>query len=456
MYNAPLYNRLIQFKNNNPTRFFMPGHKGGEGIDDCFLASVMPYDVTELHDTGNLYSTSGIIEEAHELCAAAFGAKTARFCTGGSTQGLHAALYLAARRGKGILLDRGVHGSVINGCILYGLAPDYVQSDLLAPFGVAGDFDLKIIEKALQKGHYIAFVVTSPTYYGVVRGIEGIAALCERYQTLLIVDSAHGAHLGFHPQLPRPAQQLGAHFTIASAHKTLGALTQGAYFFSNCEEFSKEEIIEALATTGTSSPSYLVMASLDWARAYLEVEGEARFEWLLRQNDRVREAVRQTGALLTLTKTTAQGADYDSSRLVIYCGDTQFSGYELYDKLEEVGVICEMADEGQVVALPSIFNSTRDFDRLIEVMRAIPWRVKEAKQRGEAPPPLPRQIMPLREAAFSPREKIPVAQSKGRICGQKLCRFPPGIPFLVPGEQIEGEVFSYLTAHVTGDIFVIK
>lgn len=456
MYNAPLYNRLVQFAKSHPARFFMPGHKGGQGMGDCFLAPVMPFDVTELSSTGNLYSEMGIIEEAHDLCAADFGAKCARFCTGGSTQGIHGALFLAAKRGRHILLDRGVHGSVVNGCILYGLQPDYIQSDLLTPFGVAGDFDLGEIEKALKKTQYCAFVVTSPTYYGVVRDIAALVALCEKYNTLLIVDGAHGAHLGFHPKLPQPAQRLGAHFTIASAHKTLGALTQGAYFFSNCREFSKEEIIEALSLTGTASPSYLVMASLDWARAYLVEEGKARLDWLLLQNNRVRQAVAGTDVLLTLTEGACCGAGFDDSRLVIYCGNTQISGYELYGKLERIGVVCEMADETQVVALPSIHSKAEDFERLIEAVEAIPWRFKQDKVELSAPFPLPRQALSPREAAMAPREKISILQSEGRICAQKLSKFPPGIPFLVPGEMIEKEVFSYLKTHVTGDIFVVK
>lgn len=456
MYRAPLYNLLKKFAQENPARFFMPGHKGGEGLEDSFLAPVMPYDVTELSNTGNLYEEAGVIEEAQKLAASAFGAKTARFCTGGATQGLHGALFLAAKRGRRILLDRGAHVSVIKGCILFDLVPDYVQAEPLFPFGIGGGFDPEKIEAALKKEHYAAFVVTSPTYYGVVRDIAALSALCKKYRTLLIVDGAHGAHLGFHPALPPPAQKQGADLTVASAHKTLGALGQGAYFFSNCEGFSKREIIEALSLTGTTSPSYLIMASLDYARAFMAEKGEERLGWLLAQNERVKKALRKASFRPLCEEDASPLARFDESRLVIYCGDIGLTGFELYTFLEKSGVVCEMADEAQIVLLPSIHNKEEDFDRLMWAFVSAFWQPPKKKRDAPSLPPLPERVLTPREAAFRPRKRMPAEMCEGKICAQTLMRYPPGVPFLVPGEKIEGEVFSYLKSHVTGDIFVVK
>ena len=458
MYNAPLYERLKHLAQSDPARFFMPGHKGGKDMEDNYLAPVMPYDVTELSETGNLYVLEGIVEEAQELCAKAFGAQKARFLVGGATEGIHTALWLAAKRGKAVLIDRFAHRSVINGCILADMSPNYIWPNLLKPYAIGGAFCLHELEKKLCEKQYAAFVVTSPTYYGVVQDIAAMQKICDKYKTLLIVDSAHGAHLGFSGELPPASQHLGADFVVASAHKTLGALTQGAYLFCNNQEFLVQEIIDATAIFGTSSPSYLIMASLDWARAFMEKNGAERLNRLANRARWAAGELEKTGRFSAITRELCkmQGVDLDETRLVIDCAKSGYSAKEIYTLLEEKGIVCEMALGRLLVALPSVHSTDADFERLVSALKAIPFQKEKRFFEETEILPRPSLVLDMRKAAMAEREYVKLEESLGRICARPIDVFPPGVMLVAPGEQIDAQIHVYLKEHSQDGVFVVK
>ncbi|MEG1721126.1 MAG: aminotransferase class V-fold PLP-dependent enzyme, partial [Pseudoflavonifractor sp.] len=269
---TPLYDALTAFAGEKTLRLHMPGHKGGHlplpGFDA--LAAI---DFTELNPTGDLFAGGGAIGAAETLWADAFRMEECLFLTGGSTQGMLAALTLACPTGSGILLDRGCHRSVYNALALLDLRPVYLPRPWLPRGRVTGPIDPNTVEKALIAHPEIkTLCITSPTYYGVLSNIPVLAEILHRHGGVLVVDAAHGAHLPFLGNYDLSAADL----VVTSAHKTLPALGQAALLFAG-EAFSHRDLRRAAALYGSSSPSYLLMASLDGARAWMEDEGIAPY-----------------------------------------------------------------------------------------------------------------------------------------------------------------------------------
>ena len=320
MFEAPIYERVLQFKNKNPRRFFMPGHKGGYKFGSNYLSPVMPYDLTELPRTGNLYGDSDIFDEAGRLAARAFCARQSFLLCNGATQGICAALSIARRYGDKILIDRNCHKSVITGIMLLGFEPYYIKSRILDWGFTAGVEDKDVAEGLKLHPDAAAVVITSPTYYGVISDIARIKKECEAQgnHTLLIVDEAHGAHLNFSPSLPESAIALGADIVISSAHKTLPALTQGAFLNVNIK-IERSEVLSAIAMFGSSSPSYLISASLDWARAYMEQNGEEELDKLVSLCTKTIKKLNSTNKLKCMDADDAlkEGIIRDPTRIII-------------------------------------------------------------------------------------------------------------------------------------------
>ncbi len=269
MSDTPLYSALTRFAaKENLSRFHMPGHKGrpaGSAFDGVF-----PIDMTELPHTGNLYEGDGPIAEAEALVARWYGMDGCFFLTCGATQGLKAALrFFCPAPGSAVVLDRNCHKSVLDGCALLDLRPTYVFPAFLPEEGVTGDISPDALRSALRQSGARAAVLTSPTYYGHCLSVSALADAAHDCGAQLIVDAAHGSHLRA-CGLPDPALQ-GADAVVFSAHKTLCALGQGAFLvFRGLDKLGRSRLRAATALFGTTSPSYPVMASLDWARARME------------------------------------------------------------------------------------------------------------------------------------------------------------------------------------------
>ena len=421
--NTPLYTALRRFSAQTPLRMHMPGHKG-KPLPAPELAGLASIDFTELPPTDNLFDGGGAIGEAEELWAKVFQMDSCLFLTGGSTQGVLAALTLACPPGSGLLLDRGCHRSAFHAMALLDLRPVYLPRPWLAEGAVTGPISPDEVEKQLLAHPEIkAVCITSPTYYGVLSDIPALAAVIHRHGGVLVVDGAHGAHLPF----------LGLdHFSAAdlvvvSAHKTLPAPGQSALLLAG-ERFSQADLRRAGAIYGSSSPSYPMMAALDLCRAHMLEEGAAAYQ---RTAEEVAALRRDFPAL------TAHHAPLDPTRLTLLSP----LGFEAQEALEGLGVWPEMADGGHVVLIPTCADGVEDFTRLRQALERVELGPCPA---FSPPPPLPEGVLTPRQALFSPGEDRPLCQSEGEIAASPVAPYPPGVPVVAPGERIEKKTIAYL------------
>ena len=422
---TPLYDALAAFAAAQPLRMHMPGHKGGP-TPMAEWSALAPLDLTELPPTGDLFAGGGPIGQAEELWARAFGMDGCLFLTGGSTQGLHTALALTCAPGDAILADRGCHRSVYHAMGLLALEPVYLARPWLAGAGVAGPISPEAVGKSLREHPNIKTVcITSPTYYGVLSDIPAISAVCRRFGAKLVVDGAHGAHLPFLGDRALAA----ADVVVTSAHKTLPAPGQSALLLVNGMDLA--QVRRTAAVFGSSSPSYPMMAALDCVRDWLEGEGGQAYARTARLTARLREQV---------PCLTPADAPLDPTRLTVCCPD----GRALEQALQARNIWPEMADAGHVVFILTCADDQSSIDRLAQALEELSLTGTARPVLSIAPAPAPRRVLSVRQALFSPVERLPLARAEGRVAARAVAPYPPGVPVIAPGEQVEKKLLSYL------------
>ncbi len=432
----PLVDRLLAAARRDTAPFHVPGHKKGAAatLREHWGAAMFAADLTELPELDNLYGPSGVIGEAQVLAAALFGADRTFFLTNGSTAGVIGAMLATCGPGDEILLPRNVHRSALSGLILGGARPVWLEPE--SGLDLAGAVTGAAIAAALDRHSGAkAVLVVSPTYQGICADLGPIAQLVHDRGLPLLVDEAHGAHFGFHPELPRSALSLGADLVVQSTHKTLGSLTQSSMLHLRGDRVDADRVAQALAMVGSSSPSYLLLASLDGARAQVaQADCVAAFG---RAIDLARSAAQRIEAL-GVPLLDAQ----DPLRLTLDLRGLGLGGYELDEWLESVGVIAELPGLRSLTFVLSLGTSERDVDRLVAGVEGALAELKPVDlagldsmdlaamgDRGET-------VMSPRDAFFAKPVRLGLDRSVGRICAEAVCPYPPGIPLLLPGERV--------------------
>lgn len=418
---TPLYDQLKQLAAEQPLRLDMPGHHGKALVENLWDVSI---DFTENGRTGDLLGGSGdAIEAAENLWAERFGFDACLFLTGGSTQGIHAAMALLAGAEGHVAIDRGSHRSVFNALALLGHTPHYITRPWLAEEGITGPISPADVENLLNSNPEIKTVcITSPTYYGVLSDIPAIAAVCHAHGARLMVDGAHGAHLPFLGYTGYSA----ADGVVMSAHKTLPAPGQTALLFAN--GFALDDLRRSAAICGTSSPSYVMMAALDCVLSYM---GSTGGESCTNACNLVRNFREKFSAIRNAA------AELDPLRLTLKCAD----GFALAEGLRQRGIYPEMADSGHVVFIFTCADTEADAARLEQALRELGV---EGACPCPPPPEVPEQAVSPRQALFAPREDIPLEDSEGRISACQAAPYPPGVPVIAPGERIGKKHLAYL------------
>ena len=425
---TPLYDSLKDFAATSPLRLHVPGHKG-RALPMPELSGAAPLDFTELSPTGDLFAGEGAVMQAQALWAEAYGMAHCLFLTGGSTQGVLAALTLAAGDGGAVLLDRGSHRSAYHALALLDAKPIYLGRPWLEAEGVFGPVSPQTVDEMLKTHPEIKTIcITSPTYYGVLSDIPAISTIVRRHCGKLVVDAAHGVHLPFLGNGDLAAADL----VVTSAHKGLPALGQSALLFAGeGSGFSHAQLRRAGSLYGSSSPSYLLMASLDTARAYMEGEGAVRYRTICGQVDALRQrfpALTEGCALL------------DPARLVLTVRD----GFAVQKALEARGVYPEMADSGHVVFILTCADGEEDLIRLEKALEGLD-QIADTPPPLPAPPPAPEVVLSPRRAYFSPSETLPLRTALDRVSAGQIAPYPPGVPVVAPGERICKKHLAYLT-----------
>lgn len=439
--NRPLIEALTKFKEANPISFHVPGHKGGilSGLP-TELRMALQYDFTELEGLDDLHEPSGVIEEAQQKLSLLYGSDQSFFLVNGSTVGNLAMVYAACRAGETVIVQRNAHKSIFHAIELTGARPVFVSPVWDVTTKTAGGVTAAQVGEALKAYPGAkAVILTYPTYYGLTgTELEETINLCHTYGVPVLVDEAHGAHFVVGEPFPRSALEMGADVVVHSAHKTLPAMTMASFLHVRSDFIAAEKVARYLGMLQSSSPSYLLMASLDDARAYAESYNEEDkkvfVEWRVSFIKRLK----------LIPRLRAFETD-DPLKLILRIEG--YSGFDLQKKLEAEGIYSEIADPYQVLfVLPLLkVGSIYPFDEVYEKIKTAVTcldGVDKIISTIEAPllrEGLSRLAYTSEEVANMEVEWIPYVDSLGRVAAASVIPYPPGIPLLIAGEIVKDE-----------------
>jgi arginine/lysine/ornithine decarboxylase len=457
---TPLLDALQACAAKPHAAFYVPGHKRGQGANgkilDLLGSQVFRADLPELPELGNLFPPEGVLKQAQELAAEAFGAKRTWFLVNGSTSGIITGILATCRPGDKIILPRSVHQSTIAGLVLSGAFPIFISPEYNPEMDVVYSVTPESVVAALtQHPNAKAVLVVYPTYQGVCGSLGAIAEVVHRHGIPLLVDEAHGAHFRFHPDLPCSALESGADLAIQSIHKTLGAMTQASMLHLQGDRIDPVRIAQSLQMIQSSSPSNLLMASLDAARHHIALEGKDLLTEALTLSRVARDRLSKIPGVKIFDPPPAPGCHtVDFTRLTLNWTALGLSGFEADDLLhQELGVTAELPTAQNLTFVITIGNRVADIDRLIQGVETL---AQKSLSASFAPvPQLPLGLAPFpnespgispREAFFLPTERVTFDQAIDRISAELICPYPPGIPLLMPGEVINNVALDYLQA----------
>jgi arginine decarboxylase len=457
---APYFEALRSYAGRGPGRYHVPGHKGGSGTDPQLRAALgeqaLELDVPMVIHGIDVGPGTTPLDRALELAADAWGAQRTWFLSNGATQGNHAICLALAGLGEEVVVQRNVHASTIDGLVLAGLRPTWVAPELNPELGIAHCLTPEALEITLADSPGAAgVIVVSPTYYGAVADIRSLAQVAHGWGVPLIVDEAWGSHFPFHEALPEHAIAAGADVVLSGTHKLVGSLTQSAMLhLAPGSGIDERAIARALTLVSSTSPSSLLLGSLDAARRHAMIRGGELIEESISALAKVRAAIRDLPGLEVLDERLLQHPgvyDYDPLRLAIDVRGARVSGYELATVLrDQCDVNLELINENMLVAVfgmtePAEESGERLLAGLKLALDELSSKPRERRRGPVAPPPRwgPLAMTP-REAFLGPQEPVPIDQAIGRVAAESLAAYPPGIPNVFPGERLTAQTLSYI------------
>jgi lysine decarboxylase len=456
---TPYLDALCEYARRNPARLHVPGHKGGQGADPGLIEAIgeraLMMDIPALTHGIDVGVEPTPWDEAQRLAAEAWGARRAWFLINGASQGNLAAGLALAHRGDEVVVQRNAHSSTIDSLVMSGMRPTFAAPEVDPELGIAHCLTPELLDAALERTpRAVGAWVISPTYFGAVADIRGLADVAHARGVPLIADEAWGAHMAFHEDLPEHALSAGADLVISSTHKIVGSLTQSAMLhLGHGELIGQDTVDRAVTLTESTSPNALLAASLDAARRQAAVHG--------------RELLGRTMAALTHTREQIQAIEgydvldermvgrsgvfaYDPLRLAVDVRGVAASGYQLAPLLREIGDInLELYGQNVLVAVFGMGErGLGEAPRLVDALREAAERVG-LDSAGEsasfaAPPPWGELAMTPREAYLGAQEVVPAEEAVGRIAAESLATYPPGIPNVLPGERLSAETLAYI------------
>ena len=453
---TPLYDALMEYVNRETIPFHVPGHKKGVGVDEEFKNFIgenpFKIDVTVFKLVDSLHHPTGPIKLAQELAADAYGSDAAFFSIHGTSGAIQAMIMSVVKDGDKIIIPRNVHKSITGGIILSGAVPVYMQPELDKNVGIAHGVSPETVENTLKEHPDAkAVLIINPTYYGVATDIKKIADIVHSYDIPLIVDEAHGPHLSFNEKLPMSAMEAGADICAQSTHKIIGALTQCSLLQVNSTRIDINRVQQILSLLQTTSPSYILMASLDCARRQIALNGKSLLDKTIELSNYARNEINKIPGFYCFGEEVlgVPGAfAFDPTKITITCRDLGITGYDLDMILANTYHIqMELSDLYSVLAVGSFGDTNESIDALISALKQISF---EYYGKGDRKsdfiniPSIPEQVLKPREAFSSVKTSVEIKNSVGLKSGEFLMAYPPGIPILCPGEIITQEIVDYV------------
>ncbi|MFL0247941.1 aminotransferase class I/II-fold pyridoxal phosphate-dependent enzyme [Candidatus Clostridium stratigraminis] len=463
---TPLFDALMEYVNRETIPFHVPGHKKGIGMDEEFKNFIgenpLKIDVTVFKLVDSLHHPTGPIKKAQELAADAYGTEASFFSMHGTSGAIQAMIMSVVSDGDKIIIPRNVHKSVTAGIILSGAIPVYMQPELDKTVGIAHGVSPETVKNTLENNKDAkAVLIINPTYYGVATDIEKIADIVHSYDIPLIVDEAHGPHLGFNEKLPMSAIEAGADICAQSTHKIIGAMTQCSLLQVNSKRIDKNRVQQVLNLLQTTSPSYVLMASLDCARRQIALHGKELLDKTIDLCNYARNEINKIPGLYCFGEEVLgkSGAfAFDPTKITVTCRDLGITGYDLDMILSnKYHIQMELSDLYNALAVGSFGDTKENIDKLLEALREIS---SEYFGKGDRKsdfidiPPIPEQIQRPREAFNSVKSSMALSESVGMISGEFLLAYPPGIPVLCPGEKITVEIIDYIEKLKAAGLYV--
>ena len=471
----PLVEAMERYLQEQVYPLHTPGHKGGRGMAEPLRSLLGPaalrMDVSLMSELDDIHAPSGCIKAAQEEAARLYGSDACFMAVNGTTGAIHAMLMTALRPGDKVLIPRNAHRSVMGGLILADATPVYVQPAFIKEFGLQGQVTPEQVAEAFaQHSDLKAVLLTSPNYFGMAADVKKIAEIAHAHDAALLVDEAHGPHLGFHESFPPSAMQCGADMAAQSTHKILGALTQSSLLQVKGTRIDLQHAADVMSLITTTSPNYLLMGSLDAARAQLAERGTSMMEDALRAARLLRSELGKMQGLKVIGPEDVVGkygiASMDITKVAINLRDWSISGVKAAEALRRDKIAVELVDPQNVLFLvtyadwapvqwqETVTRICRSLRKLAPANNPLEarsaWKVREEELKNSEKAEALQMEIPVTETAASLRtvfygkkKTLPLAEAAGCICAEAISFYPPGIPVILPGERVTEEIIHW-------------
>lgn len=437
--------KLAELMNKEIISFHVPGHKNGRIYDKLgyseFVQSLYKMDTTEIFETDNLHSPEGIIKASQERASEVFKSEKSFYLVNGSTCGIEAAILSCCKPKSKILINRDCHQSAINACILGDINPVYISGQICKETNMIKGLNVEDVIYQIDNNEDInVIMLTYPSYYGTTFDLEKICEYAHSKDMIVIVDEAHGAHLNLNKNLPKTALEQGADIVIQSLHKTLPSFTQSSILHIQGDRVNEENLKRFLKILQSSSPSYMLMATLELAIDIYEKHGYKLMDNLKNNIDKFEEKLKEVKGMNMF-----KGEDF--TKIFISSKNLSIKGYELEELLRyKYNIQVELSNYYGVLLICTIGNEKEDFDKMFLALQDIAknYKEKEILKDIEYPVTIPKKHCSPREAFYSDKKVIDIEESIGHISGEYIIPYPPGISLISPGEEITKEVIDYV------------
>jgi arginine decarboxylase len=456
-HQTPLFSGLLAHANRNPIQFHIPGHKKGAGMDPEFRNFIgdnaLSIDLINIAPLDDLHQPKGIIKQAQDLAAEAFGADRTFFSVQGTSGAIMAMIMAVCGPEDKIIVPRNVHKSIMSAIVFSGAIPLFIQPEIDKELGISHGITPEAVERALQQHPDAkAVLVINPTYFGISGDLKKIVEIAHAHHVPVLVDEAHGVHIHFHDKLPASAMQAGADMAATSVHKLGGSMTQSSILNVKEGLVSGKHVQSVLSMLTTTSTSYLLLASLDVARKQLATKGKELLDKTIILSQSIRTRINEIDHLHCIgdeilgSKATF---DYDPTKLIISVKELGLTGYDVETWLREKhNIEVELSDLYNILCIITLGDTEQEAALLINALQELAVECENREERLEPVevllPDIPLLAITPRDAFYADTEVIPFEESEGRIIAEFVMVYPPGIPIFIPGEIITKENLHYI------------
>lgn len=448
---APLFEAVKYHVQRNAVPLQIPGHKHGNGLPEYreyVGENMLRMDLNQTRGIDFIWQPSKVIAEAEKLLAATFQARAAYFLINGTTSGVQAMVMSTCKPGDTIILPRNAHKSVFNALILSGAQPVYVLPEISDELGIVLGITEASLRQAISNNPDAkAVLAINPSYYGVTGDLKAMTGTAHRHGMPVVVDEAHGTHMHFHPHFPLSAMEAGADMSAVSLHKTGGSLTQSSALLLGPGVIDPDYVKQVLNLTYTTSPSYILLCSLDLARKQLATRGAQIMEHLLEMLNWFREEINKIDGFFAPDKKYFEASghfSFDETKLLINVRQIGLTGYEVERMLaRDYNILIELADMYNILAVTSLGEQKEYLAALLKALEDIARHAKRSEiKKIDVARLQPEIIVQPRDAFYRPKKMLPLEHCAGEICGEMIMVYPPGIPLVSLGEMITPEIIA--------------